>query len=323
MRFLQMILVVWALLLVGATQASLVQARQTSPVPFSHALHDCANPPPVPPPSGSISSKSPTASIHINEVLLLPSIASGWNCQSDPQLSTTGRQQQNIWIELYNDSDQNFDLYQHRVELDADSTTGYLLPIGSYIAAHDFLVLFPFTSNPHFNTSTKSITLRIDGVQSDPTLNVPQLEADQSYARTSDGTGDWQRCNTPTINASNSIQQATPTSEADDPSSGSGHGSPTHTSQTKHKGKTSSGTSTANEGSDDSTIPSRGNSQQPIRWQQLQKLETPQAVAPAQSSSSTPSTANSVVPDHRLLLSLLFIALVATLYWCWRLFRSP
>lgn len=264
--------------------------------------HGCA--PDMPPPvAGPLNT---TATVQINEVLTQPN--SKWNC--------TGTS--NSWIELYNSQSQPIDLYaQHTlISINAEQGSGniYFLPFGTAIAAKGFLVLFPLE---HVNaTSIGSVALIMNNNPVDQ-VSVPSLQADQSYARTPDGTGAWQVVDQPTIDASNALssQTATPTTAI----------TPTHTpkpTRTPKGGNSNSGSTPASTGT------------QPA-WKQVQLPPgmTPTDTAATSADTSTPLSSLPQSPSvaqsggssgWQIALIVTFILLLlGILTWCWRLFRAP
>ncbi len=269
------------------------------PAQSTHATtkpkHGCASP--IPPPvSGTLTQPPATAGIlFLNEILLHPRTT--WNCT---ELSKQTANAYDVWIELYNAQNQPLDLYGVHTSIDSGpNTNAFYLPFGSAIAAHSFLVIFPF-NNPRFAT-TQGNTLRllIAGIPID-TVTVPPLLPDQSYARVPDGGATWQITATPTIDASNG--------QAGTPPAGSG------------KAPTLSGN--GGSGMNSGTPPawsalSFPNTTTPVATAPSTLLPAPSLVFSSMTSMGTMDVA------HKILLSLLVLGLVGTLFWCWRLFSSP
>jgi hypothetical protein len=84
------------------------------------------------------------------------------------------------------------------------STMPFYLPLGSVIAPHGYLVLFPSMFSGTFITT--NVRLLIGGVTIDQ-VNIPSLPVDQSYARIPDGSNVWRITNTPTVDSSNNMSQ--------------------------------------------------------------------------------------------------------------------
>ena len=265
--------------------------------------HGCAQP--VPPGIPGSPAPAPAASgvIVINEVLLVPH--STWNCSEHGAYFLTT----DSWIELYNTQNQPFDLYaSHATIADNTNTASYFLPIGTSIAAHGYLVLFPYTDSFFHETSTPTLKLVISNVVVDQ-VAVPLLGPDQSYARTADGASTWQITSLPTIDASNTsliTPTALPVPGSSGGSGGQGYFSTPAASPTRFV-----------------------NGRQPL-WSKMQ-LPTASSVSTVppstllQSPSSTPSGSVNTGMDtlRRILLTVLIVALAITLFWCWWLFRSP
>jgi hypothetical protein len=255
--------------------------------------HGCA--PAIPPPVSSTLSQ-PSAIrglLFINEVLLTPH--SRWNCSETGKYTQTA----DAWVELYNSQEQAFDLYAVHAGLDSGfSTNTFYFSTGTAIAPHSFLVVFP-RENPSFlMTETSTIRLLINGTPVDE-VTVPTLGADQSYARIPDGGTTWQICSTPTIDSSNTV-------------------SPTGPQNKGNSGAINTGVQTANSGV------------QPT-WT---ALYFPTATTSTPTVSITPSTSNlndtsSAQPStdtdlpRKIILTMLAVAFVIALFWCWRLFTSP
>lgn len=168
--------------------------------------HGCApaTPPPV---AGTLVQPEATPHIvFINEVL--PSPASVWNCSEQGTKATSD----DIWVELYNPQNQPFDLYAVHSYLDTGSgTTASYFPVGTAIAAHGFLVIFPmkFAGATFMLTNSSTLRLLLNGTLVDQVTLIP-LVPDTSYARMPDGGNTWQVTDTPTIDASNVPPTPTP-----------------------------------------------------------------------------------------------------------------
>jgi hypothetical protein len=232
----------------------------------------------------------------INEVLSMP--GSTWNC-SEPNktFSLSG----DSWVELYNPQSQPYNLYAAHASLDTGpNTLPYYLPLGSAIAPHGFLVIFPAV---YSGTLLIRVDLRlvIAGVTIDQ-VNIPALPIDQSFARIPDGSNSWRITNTPTIGTSNTVPQVSPTVSSSNQASGSiGNATPT-------------------------TAPITVTGTQSV-WSNL-RLPTPVATATFAShptltavSASTTSMNNGWETPRRILLTTLAVALALMLFLCWRLFN--
>ena len=275
-------------------------------VPPVGAAHGCAPSTPPSVPGSPAPAPATQGVVLINEVLLNPQTR--WNC-SEPGSTFSD---QDAWVELYNPQNQSFNLYAAHAYLDSGPTTNpYYFPFGASIAAHGFLVVFPRIDATFVLTETSTIRLLISGVTIDQVI-VPKLAGDQSYARIADGASKWQITNTPTIDASNNSSQPTST-----PTSSS-----TSTGNQGHGGQGNGGTTKTNTPIVDGTQPA---------WVGL-RLPTPTPVpgiTPTVSGSSTPLPSSPLptssgldTPWRIVLTTLLAIALVLTLFWCWRLFRA-
>ncbi len=263
--------------------------------------HGCA--PLTPPPVAGSVIVLPTqyGTLLINEVLTLPH--STWNCSE----SGTYTPVNDAWVELYNPQNQPFDLYSVHSSLDSGTNTNaFYLPFGSAIAAHGYLVVFPRTSGAFLSTEGTILRLIINDVVIDE-VNIPRLGADQSYARIPDGSSTWQVTSNPTIDASNApAQQPTPTPRPSN-SSSSGYGS-----GGKYTGSTSGANGKVHV---DGTQPD---------WRILQLPTSVFSTRVVLPSKGVPSTSSQ--PDenvgimHKIVLTLLVIALALTLWWGCRLF---
>lgn len=272
-------------------------------VPPVGAAHGCA--PSTPPTIPGSPAPATQGVVLLNEVLLNPQ--SRWNC-SEPGTTFTD---QDAWVELYNPQNQAFNLYAAHAYLDSGPTTNpYYFPFGASIAAHGFLVIFPRIDATFVLTETSTLRLLIAGVTIDQ-ITVPNLAGDQSYARITDGASKWQVTNTPTIDASNNASQPTSTPTSTSTSTGNqGRG-----------GLGNGSTTTTNTPVVEGTQPA---------WAGLQ-LPTPTAVPTSAPNASVSSPALPVSPSsasdgldipRRIGLTLLVIALVLTLLWCWKLFSK-
>jgi hypothetical protein len=179
----------------------------TSPAFGDTSTHGCApnTPPPV---ANAVPLQTSPGLVLINEALSQP--ASNWNCSEPNKTFTT---QNDGWVEFYNPQNQAFDLYaaHARISLDGGSTYIYFA-FGTAIAADGFLVVFPQYNQTIASSPPWNIILSVSGTIIDQ-ATMPQLQADQSYARVPDGSTNWLYCGHPTIDASNSNcdQPVTPT----------------------------------------------------------------------------------------------------------------
>lgn len=263
------------------------------PALASTSGHGCASP--VPPGIPGSPAPAPAASgvIVFNEVLLAPH--STWNCSENSGTYFTAS---DAWIEFYNTQNEPYNLYTAHALLDSGPNTNqYYFPFGASIAAHGYLVIFPYLNNSVFDmTSTPTFRLVISNVVIDQ-VTVPALGPDQSYARTSDGGPSWEITSTPTIDASNT-SLITPTA-------GTLPGTPSATQVTQ---VIASGT-------------------QPTWKKMLMPMPTSQLVLAASTATAptTPPQANSAAPTtssisitQQIILTALIIALGITMYAGWR-----
>jgi hypothetical protein len=285
-----------------------------SPVSASGPTHGCA--PSIPPAVAGSPAPVPatTGIIVINEVLLNP--ATAWNCSSTAGSDSTT----DSWIELYNPQNQAFNLYTGHAMLDTGpGTNPYYFPLGTSIAAQAFLVVFPFIKLSFTSSVTSTVRLIVGGAIIDQ-VTIPRLGPDQSYARTPDGSSKWIVSYMPTIDASNMTGLVTPT-PTPTKSSGNSNGSNGNTSS----GNTSNGSTTT--GSETKIV----SGVQPA-WSKISLPVTPTSSTVNYTAASTPTTLSSSAPvstvsdgldtPRRIIITLLLIALAATLFWCWRLFSS-
>lgn len=311
MRFLTIIGVL--LLLILALTPSLASAS---------TRHGCA---PVTPPAVSGTLVQPTATqgtLFINEALLTP--RSVWNCSELGTYTDTN----DTWIEIYNTQNQPFDLYCVHTSIDSGPNTNpFYLPFGSAIAPHGFLVVFPRLSSSFLATETSTWRLLIGGIPVDK-VTIPLVGEDQSYARVPDGSPTWVITSTPTIATSNIASVVPPThtrtkAEATATARISGN--------KKGEGSSRSGISESGGG-----IYDNGNGTPTVSQQQVDgvqptwvSLKHPAVVSTTPATSTQASnpmlqaSSSDVDIPHKILLTLLVIAFVATLFWCWRLFRAP
>lgn len=264
--------------------------------------HGCA--PLVPPgiPGSPVPAPPTPGTIVINEVLLVPH--STWNCsESGSYFSTT-----DAWIELYNTQNQAFNLYAAHALMDSGSNTNsFSFPFGAAIAAHGYLVVFPRTNSAFVSSETATLRLVIPQMVVDQ-VTVPPLGQDQSYARTSDGAASWKITSTPTIDASNTSLQVTPTAI---------------TSSTESGGTGSVRTPVGSFSGDHKVLV---DGVQPD-WTRLQvPSATPTAgviLHPTTPPASTVSTGSSGSDlPRRIVLTVLVMALAATLLWCWKVLKK-
>ena len=265
---------------------------------FASTGHNCAPaiPPLVP---GTLVNPAPTpGTLFINEVLLQPH--SIWNCSETGGYFST----RDAWIELYNPQNQPLNLYAAHTFIDTGSSTGnYYLPFGTAIAAHSFLVLFPFYSPTLRPTTSMTFRLVIGTTVIDQVV-VPALGPDQSYARTSDGGPTWQITASPTIDASNGTTPVTPVTPVSQGGGGSGGSNATPTTPTS---AIASGTQPA--------------------WSKLQfPAATATTSVPTTSINSAPTTLitpasssfGGLDTGRRIALTLIVIVLILVLFACWK-----
>jgi hypothetical protein len=253
--------------------------------------------------------------IYIDEILTdIDTIQ--WNCDSTIKTDS-------IWIELFNPTDNAYNLSDVAVTVDQGLETPVLsFPLQSVILPHNYFVFFPFVGIQQKNVPAETMTqfrLRVNdtiiSMQDFPTLN-----KDTSYARfpgTSGTDPTWEITNQPTIGTQNlpslAIATATSTSGVTPTATHSTGSTPSSTPQQKHTAGTTHTTGNAGNPSP----PNDGN--QPS-WQALkQPASTSDQQQPASSSLPTiPALLSSTAPDttpRKLLLSGLTVILAAGIYW--------
>ena len=264
----------------------------------SASTHGCAPLVPPPVPGSPLPAPAIPGKLLINEVLSLP--GSRWNCSEQ---TNTYSISSDSWVELYNPQNQAYNLYTaHAAFYIGPNTTPIFLPVGSVIAPHGFLVLFPSISS---STPIKAnLRLLIGGVIIDQ-INIPSLPTDQSYARITDGSNSWKITNTPTVDSSNNTTLLNPVV------------SPTASSP--NQGPVGSGYTTS------TPAPIIGTQ---IVWSSLQFPNSVVIVTPVtKPTAAYTSSLSSPVNDgwdtsHRILITTLVVALALMLYWCWRVFTN-
>jgi len=231
-----------------------------------------------------------------NEVLLTPH--STWNCSES---SGTYFAASDSWIEFYNTQNEPYNLYTAHATIDSGPNTNqYYFPFAASIAAHSYLVIFPYLNNSDFViTKTPTFRLVISSIVIDQ-VTVPTLGPDQSYARTSDGAPSWEITSTPTIDASNT-SLITPTAGV----SGVSPGTPSAT-QVIASG----------------TQPAWKKLLMPTPTSQLVLVASPATVATAasQANSIGPTSSSGLSLTQQIILTLLISALGVTLLLGWRVF---
>jgi len=279
--------------------------------------HGCAS---VTPPivSGTLVQPSAThGTLFINEVLLTPH--STWNCSEFRVYTVTN----DTWIEIYNSQNQPFDLYSVHTSIDGGPNTNpFYLPFGSSIAPYGFLVVFPRLAPNFLATETSTWRLLIGGVPIDE-VSVPLLGRDQSYDRVPDGSPNWMITSTPTIDTNNlsSVIPPTPTRTKAEA---------TATARTTSGSNKGRGSNRGGTGGNGAGSTGAGSSQQQVdgvqpAWSSLKSPDGLTVTPPTDTQSSNTAlqvSNNDLDVPHKVLLTLLVIALVAALFWCWRLFRT-
>lgn len=253
--------------------------------------------------------------IYIDEILSNPDTIQ-WNC--DSAIKTD-----NIWIELFNPTDNAYNLSDVAVTVDQGLGTPALsFPLQSVILPHSYFVFFPFVGNQQKNVPAGTMTqyrLRVNDTLIS-TQDFPTLDKDIAYARfpgTSGTDSTWEITNQPTIGTQNLPSQviatATLTSGVTPTATHSAGSPPSSTPQQKHTAGTTHTTgSTGN--------PSQPNDGNQPSWQALkQPAATSDQQQPASSSLPTiPALLSSTTPDttpRKLLLSGLTVILAAGIYW--------
>lgn len=278
---------------------------------FGAQVHGCAPDVPPPVPGNPVPLQTLPESVLINEALSQP--GSNWNCS---ETNRAFSQMNDSWVEFYNPQNQPINLYAAHAQLSLnDGSTSILLPFGSIIAAHGYLVLFPQEKQTVASPLPWNIILSVDGTTIDR-ATIPLLQPDQSDARVPDGATQWLYASNPTIGTSNNStnQPVTPT--------------PTKTT-TATKTPTSSGAGVGvgtGQPTSSGTQPAWGQVQLPSDPAPVPSGSTtanPPAQLPGQSQNPPPPQSNS--PDGGVITLLVFLSLLflSTLVWCWRLFHAP
>jgi hypothetical protein len=171
------------------------------------------------PPTPTSGSPLDPSSIKLNEILTNPT--KDWNCDG----KADGSDQ---WIELINTSGSDESLFGLQLGSQGKSV---LLSSSYRIAAYSYLIIFSnqIPTIPLSRGSGQLDLLDGSGTVIDA-VNYPALGTDQSYARSPNGTGQWQVTTTPTPGAANVITSGsspTPTPTATSRSGGGGSSSPT------------------------------------------------------------------------------------------------
>lgn len=277
---------------------------------LSATKHKCvpATPPPV---AGTLAQPAATAHlVFINEVLSNP--GSVWNCSEQGTSSSSN----NAWIEVYNPQNQAFDLYAVHGSFDAGlNTTPFYFPVGTAIASHGFLVIFPplsiFAQSPS-TPGSSLLRLLINGTLVDQVTLTP-LVSDTSYARMPDGGNTWQVTDAPTIDASNVPPISTPTPTRTPKPSSIQTNSLKSTTQSKISTIDGITTNTSNQAA--GTQPA---------WNTLSVPTTtssvPPTITPDNISNSAPQATDTADLPQKILLTSLAAASLVTLLWASRFF---
>lgn len=257
--------------------------------------HGCA--PPVPPGiPNTVPAPAAPSVVVFNEMLTTPH--STWNCsESGVYFLTT-----DSWIELYNTQNQSYNLYAARAYIDSGpNTNAFTFPFNASIAAHSYLVVFPYTNSSFFATKTSTLRLIISNVVIDQVL-VPTLGQDQSYARMPDGSSTWQVTSLPTIDASNASLTT--------PTAGTLPGTPV--SSPVSSPAVAFGTQ-----------PSWNKLLMPTPTLQLTLATSPTPAASTVANSTAPATNTGLGLFRQIILTLLLAGLGGALLWWWRSSRPP
>jgi hypothetical protein len=264
----------------------------------------------------------------INEALL--SSKQPWSC---PGATSVPESTDTYWLELYNPMALSFDIYGVHAAIDSGpGTTPIYFPLGSAIAAHGFLIIFPRNAPGNFTRR-----LLFNGTVIDQITIPANLGTDQSYARVPDGASTWVITNTPTIGSSNVLPTPTPkpihtpkpVTAKKKSSSGSKISAKASIKSTPGKTlATNPGTTTTTQSSHPVVV----NGVQPP-WHQLQlpsPSSSPQSassvaavatVAPVDTTANAPPANNDGADiPRKLLFTGLAIVCAGALFWCWRRF---
>jgi len=277
-------------LVLGMTNALYAHTRQTSPCFAGNP--DLSSSAPLPPSTPGV--------LFINEVL--PHPQSHWNCANQAETSYNN----DAWIEIYNASNQAYDLYDHGIFI-SDGKNAYPFPSGAVIAPHGFYVVFPNFAGG----SLAELHLLINGTPVDSVSLPNVLPNDQSYARVPDGSSRWQIATAPTIGSSNVVaaQTASPTPTAKSTSKKA-------SSSSKKTGSTRSG-SNASAGQDSSHGSSQtGKDARQPSWKAMQLPGTS-----TQAAVSVPAHNSGSPLPEAILLAASSLGLIFALVWCWKLFK--
>lgn len=266
----------------------------------------------LPTPSPTTPGPAPTGpgTLFINEILSNPH--SQWNCTN--QSSST-------WIELYNSSNQPIDLYaSHTLINGVPSNSNYIVPFGTVILAHSFLVIFVDSNIFPASPPNTELQLFVGGNLID-TVTFPVLPQDQSYARIPDGSNNWQIAPTPTIDASNVPPVATAT-----PTTG-----PKITSTVGSTRQISTGGQNAGQTSNKQPVSTPDAGLQPS-WTQLRLPsatasnmgEQPAQITPVAAPAATsPVTHTLTLPQKIIITTISILVIALVLFWCRKRLITP
>ena len=273
----------------------------SAPAYASTPAHGCAPMTPPPVPGSPVTPPATPGTVVINEILNNPD--STWNC-AEPTGSfalTT-----DSWVELYNPQNQPFNLYAARASFDdGPNTPTFHFPFGAAIAAHGYFVVFPDSYTGMLNAGGY-LRLTFGGTVIDQ-VSTPTLPADNTYARIPDGSANWQITTNPTIDASNLA--STPVAPTP---------SPVSTKTTGSSGSSSSGSGNTARKPVTGKQPDWGKLQLPA----ANTAATPASNSPLAASPAASPKASAWDVTRRILLTVLVVALVLSLFWCWKLFSS-
>lgn len=109
----------------------------------------------------------------------------------------------NEWIELYNGSDSSVDLSDWQLAHTANGGGAYILPKGTTIAAHGFLVFTREQTGLALDLKSDDVQLLYPTGKLADTTRHTNLRDNQVYARSTDGAGLWLADCKPTPNSAN------------------------------------------------------------------------------------------------------------------------
>lgn len=119
------------------------------------------------------------------------------NLINELMINPTGNDTDQEWIELYNPNEKNINLSNWLIDDQEGGSKPYLLPIGTIINSHEYLVLPISQTNIVLNNSSDSVRLFTPDLFLSEEITYKKSKENYSYSRTKDQSWQWTNILTP------------------------------------------------------------------------------------------------------------------------------